>query len=42
MSDKYVAQWIEEATEERLNWSQIFAEEQAGVEEGDEEEEEEE
>lgn len=42
VSDKYVAQWIEEATEERLNWSQIFAEEQAGVEQGDEEEEEEE
>lgn len=39
LSDKYVAQWIEEATEERLNLSRLFAEEQGDASAEDEEEE---
>ena len=29
IQDKYVAEWIAEATEERLKWSDVFAKEQA-------------
>jgi hypothetical protein len=32
LQDKYVTEWIAEATEERLHWSEVFAEEQAVAE----------